>query len=187
MLSQSATAGDKGIWFDTCLYTQTHTQNIRTHTVISMCNFSHSTVPCLSYRMYLIQSSTRQCTWGLWVCACVMYPRSGYSGERSYLFLGVLSLYIRVMTVWLSMSLSFWIRFCLEFCTCNLSSSLPGWMSDCWHVFICSIFVHIFLLLYPWKLKMVSLTGFHYCMLSYKTHKARFPPYGGSYFSYVQA
>jgi len=36
-----------------------------------------------------------------------------------------------------------------------------------------SIFFLIFLLLYPWKLKMVSLSSFHYCMLSYKTHKAK--------------
>jgi len=136
----------------------------------------------------------------VWCTGCrvqhYMVSRRGWVGVRVCCILEVIivctggislrvsSLWIRLMTVWLSMSWSFFLYFSLflflEFCTCNLSSSLLSGVSRIWasapFFFIFSSL--IFLLLYPWKLEIGSLSRFHYCMLSYKTHKAKqkFPP-----------
>lgn len=133
--------------------TQSHTQNIRTHTVIGMCylrphrylrgNFSHSTVPCLPCTLYL--SSNLRCTWGLWVCACVMYPK--------VIIVCVMEVFVSEGPDPLNQSddcVAVYVPIlesaCLEFCTCNLSHVCRASVAVGMSLSVCSIFFLIFLL-----------------------------------------
>lgn len=165
--------------------TQTHTQNIRTHTVIGMCNlwphrylrgtFSfHSSLPPM-YDVLDTEFYTAVYMGSLSVCACVcacvlvrvrrileviIVCNGGicFWGSSEWWLCGCLCPYLLNLL-------------CLEFCTCNLSSNF-AWVSVT--VGMClSICSNFFFSPYFCSFTHGNFSSFHYCMLSYKTHKAK--------------